>query len=272
MEDNNEEVVIADVPETSEENLDNQVNASQDEENQVETDIEKQIEERANELFEEKVKDRLARDRAVQERKYNKELSQYKELANVVKAGLGVNSIDEAIQNTSKYYADQGIDIPQYHDEYSEKKEKRLAQLDAQDIIDLGHDEMEAEANRIASIPFEKRTTYEKTILDTLGEKLTEEKQTKELQEKGIDTSILEDKEFKKFKGQFNSRTSIIDIYDMYQLKNKPVEKPASAGSAKSESGDIGETFSPERINQMSPEEMMKYWNDPAFRKASGLN
>ena len=271
-EENNEEVVN-DVPETSEEKeLEVQVNASQDEENQVNDDIEKQIEERANELFEEKVKDRLARDRAVQERKHNKELSQYKELANVVQAGLGVNSLDEAIQSSSRYYTEQGIDIPKYKDAYSEKREERLAKVDAQEIIDLGREEMEEEANRLAQIPLDKQTTYERTVFNTLCEKLTEDNQIKELQAKGIDTSILSDKEFKAFKEQFTSKTPITDIYNMYQLKNKPIEKPASAGSAKSESGDMGDTFSPERINEMSPTEMMKYWNDPNFRKVAGLN
>ena len=81
------ELVVDDVPETSEENLEEvQVNASQDDEQvqenveeteQSSEDIKKLVEERANKLFEEKVEERLIRDRINRERKQNKELAKY---------------------------------------------------------------------------------------------------------------------------------------------------------------------------------------------------
>ena len=75
----NELVVNDDVPETSEENLEEvnistsedekQVQENVEEAEQSSEDIEKLVEERANKLFEEKVEERLVRDRINRERK-----------------------------------------------------------------------------------------------------------------------------------------------------------------------------------------------------------
>ena len=133
----NELVVNDDVPETSEQNLEEvNIGTSEDEEQVQETteevvtpsqdDIDARIEARANELMEEKIKDRLARDRASQERKFSKELSKYKHLESVMKAGLGVETLDDAINKSSEFYKGQGVDIPIYKEEspYSERDEK----------------------------------------------------------------------------------------------------------------------------------------------------
>ena len=277
------ELVVDDVPETSEENLEEvQVNASQDDEQvqenveeteQPSEDIQKLVEERANKLFEEKVEERLRRDRINRERKQSQELAKYRQLENIIKAGVGVDNIDDAISKTSSFYKEQGINIPEYKEMHSEREEKILAKADAELIIDLGMQEMEAEANRIANIPQDKRSIREQTMFNTLCERIVEQKQVNELKEKGIKTEILEDKSFKEFKNKFAFNTPISDIYEMYsKLNAKPVEKPASAGSAKNEVGKVTETFSAERINNMTPQELMKYWNNPDFRKVAGLN
>lgn len=281
---NNEELLENDVPETSVENLEEvNIGTSEDEghiqeitqevENPNQDDIEKQIEERANKLFEEKVEERLIRDRASRERKQNKEMAKYKQLENVIKAGLGVDNLDDAISRTSNFYKEQGINIPEYKDSFSERDEKILAKADAQEIIELGRNEMENEANRIASIPADKRTTREKNIFDTLCKELINMKDIDDLKAKGYKTEILSTKEFDDFRNRFNVNTPISDIYEMYlKLNAKPVEKPASAGSAKNEVGKVTETFSAERINNMTPQELIKYWNNPEFRKVAGLN
>lgn len=281
---NNEELLENDVPETSEENLEEvNIGTSEDEgqiqestqevENPNQDDIEKQIEERANKLFEEKVEERLIRDRASRERKQNKEMAKYKQLESVIKAGLGVDNLDDAISRTSDFYKEQGINIPEYKDSFSERDEKILAKADAQEIIELGRNEMENEANRIASIPADKRTTREKTVFDTLCKELINMKDIDDLKAKGYKTEILSTKEFNDFRNRFNVNTPISDIYEMYSKLNvKSVEKPASAGSAKNEVGKVTETFSAERINNMTPQELIKYWNNPDFRKVAGLN
>lgn len=273
----NEEVVLNDVPETSEENLEEvNIGTSEDEEQvqgtvektetNSEDDINKLVEERANKMFEEKVKDRLARDRASQERKFNKELAKYKHLESVINAGLGVDNLDDAISKTSNFYKEQGINIPEFKDSYSERDEKILAKADAKEIIDLGRDEMEAEANRIASIPETQRTIREKVVFDTICEELTNIKATEELKSKGYDVSILDNKDFQDFRNQFTVSTPISKIYDMYNKVNGTVaERPKSPGSAKSTTQvkQIKDYYSPEDFDKLTVEDL----NNPEVMK-----
>lgn len=275
---NNEEVVLNDVPETSEENLEEvNIGTSEDEgqvqeiveetETNSEEDINRMVEERANKMFEEKVKDRLARDRASQERKYNKELAKYKYLESVINAGLGVDNLDDAISKTSNFYKEQGINIPEFKDSYSERDEKILAKADAQEIIELGRDEMKAEANRLSNIPLDKMTVRERTIFDTLCEELTNLKDIDELKAKGYKTDILETKEFNEFRNQFNYKTPISKIYEMYnKINGQVVEQPASPGSAKTNTtnNEIKDYYTPEEASQFSEEDL----DNPKLMKA----
>lgn len=267
---NNEEVVLNDVPETSEENLEEvNISTSEDEEQVQDTveetetnseeDINRMVEERANKMFEEKVKDRLARDRASQERKYNKELAKYKYLESVINAGLGVDNLDDAISKTSDFYKEQGINIPEFKDSYSERDEKILAKADAQDIIELGRDEMKAEANRLSNIPLDKMTVRERTIFDTLCEELTNLKDIDELKAKGYKTDILETKEFNEFRNQFNYKTPISKIYEMYnKINGQVVEQPASPGSAKTNTtnNEIKDYYSPDDFDKLTMKDL----------------
>ena len=267
---NNEEVVLNDVPETSEENLEEvNIGTSEDEEQvqeiveetetNSEEDINRMVEERANKMFEEKVKDRLARDRASQERKYNKELAKYKYLESVINAGLGVDNLDDAISKTSDFYKEQGINIPEFKDSYSERDEKILAKADAQEIIELGRDEMEAEANRIASIPMEQRTIREKTIFETVCKELINLKDIDELKAKGYKIDILETKEFNKFRDCFNVNTPISEIYEMYnKINGQVVEQPASPGSAKTNTtnNEIKDYYSPDDFDKLTMKDL----------------
>lgn len=266
----NELVVENDVPETSEENLEEvNIGTSEDEEQNQETvdtaetnqedDIQKQIEERANKLFEEKVEERLVRDRINRERKQNKELAKYKQLENVIKAGLGVDNLDDAISKTSSFYKEQGINIPEFKESYSERDEKILAKADAQEIIELGRNEMETEANRIASIPADRRTIREKTIFDTLCKELISLKDVDEFKAKGYKTEILSTKEFNDFRNQFNVNIPISKIYEMYnKINGQEVIQPKSPGSVKSTTTikQIKDYYSPEDFDKLTKEDL----------------
>lgn len=260
------EEVVEDVPKTSEEETAQEevvVNASQDNEE----DIEKLVEERANKLFEEKISDRLAKDRTIRERDFQKELSKYKKLENIMKAGLGVGNVDEAIAKSTEFYEEQGIEIPEFKDSYSERREQRLAKLDAQDIIDLGKEEMEMEANKLSKIPLEKRTPYQRVMFDTICEKLTDIKATDELKAKGYDTSILDNKEFKEFRNQFSVSTPILNIYDMYnKLNGHKVEQPKSPGSAKNSNtnNEIKDYYTPDEVRAFTEDDL----DNPKLMKA----
>lgn len=261
MEEN--EVLENDVPETSEENLEEVVvNASQDETNQDNTqeDIEKRIEEEVNKRVEEKIESRLIRDRNSRERKQAQEMARYKQLASVIQAGMGTNDIDEAIKRTSDFYKEQGVSIPEPTN-FNERDEKILAKADAQEIIDAGFQEMEQEANRIANIPEAQRTIREKTVFDTLCRELINKKDVDDLKAKGYETEILDTKEFKDFRNQFNVNTPISTIYEMYnKINGQKVEQPASPGSAKTNTtnNEIKDRYTPDEARQFTEEDLDK--------------
>lgn len=275
---------IGDVPETSQEeqietDASNEVEEVQEATQEVvqpsAEDIERQIEERANKIAEEKMEKRLIRDRIKREREEAQARAKYEQLENIMKTALGANDIDDVISKSKEFYREQGIEIPEIINKssYSEREEMILAKADAEEIIGLGKKEMEEEANRIAAIPKSERSVRDNTIFKEVCTKLMVMKDEESLKSKGYDMKILEDKDFSLFRSQFNVDTPVSKVYEMYsKLNPKTVEKPASAGSAKSENNTSGETFSAERINNMKPEEMLKYWNNPAFRKIAGLN
>lgn len=281
MEKEDELIVEEDVPETSErdkqaQNINQDTNETQDQ--TVDTaqevvqhspeDIEKEIAERANKLFEEKVEQRVIRDRIKREKEQNKELSKYKQLENIMKTGLGVDNIDEAISKASNFYKEQGINIPTYNENssYSERDEKILAEADAREIISFGKNEMETEANRIASIPEEKRTFRDKVLFNELCKELINIRDVESLKNKGYETEFLNAKEFTDFRQQFNINTPIEKIVDIYkQMNNLKVERPKSPGSAKNTSTikQIKNYYSPEDFDKLTDEDL----NDPNIMK-----
>lgn len=281
MNEENELIVEEDVPETSERdeqaqniNEDNNDTQEQAEDTAQEVvqhspeDIEKEITERANKLFEENVEHRLVRDRVKREKEFNKELSKYKQLESIIKTGLGVDNIDDAISKTSEFYKEQGINIPTYNENssYSERDEKILAEADAREIISFGKQEMETEANRIASIPEDKRTYRDKILFNELCKELISLRDVENLKNKGYDTEILNAKEFTDFRQQFNINTPIEKIVDIYkQMNNLKVERPKSPGSAKSASTvkQIKDYYSPEDFDKLTDEDL----NNPNIMK-----
>lgn len=268
----NELVVSDDVPETSEQNLEEvNIGTSEDGEQVQETteevvtpsqeDIERMIEERANKRTQEQIEQRLIRDRINRERKQNQELAKYRQLESIMKAGLGVETLDEAINKSSEFYKGQGVNIPIYKEEssLSERDEKILAEADAREIISFGKQEMETEANRIASIPENKRTLREKTVFNALCKELINLRDVDTLKSKGYEIDLLNEKKFIEFRNQFNVNTPIETIVGMYkQVNNLNVEQPKSPGSAKSSTGikQIKDYYSPEDFDKLTDEDL----------------
>lgn len=264
-----DEIITSDVPETSEEELEEvDIDTSEDIETEQtqERDIEAEIEERANKLFEEKVEERLIRDRRARESKNKEELRKYKYLEDIVKAGTGTNNLDEAIKETADFYKGNGLEIPDYSSN-SEEDERVLGQARANKFIDLGYEEMEEEANRLADIPRERRTIREEEELYVLGTELTRRNNIKELKAKGYDTDVLDTKEFKEFSKQFNDKADIAKVYEMYQKVNGLTPKqPSSPGSVKTATTqEVKEYYTPEEAKKFTEED---YDKNPALYEA----
>lgn len=260
---------ILDVPETSEEEL-IETDASEEVEevlnttDEVETnaeDIEKQIEERANKIAEDKIQARLIRDRIKRERETASQRAKYEELENIMKTALDAESLDDVITKSRTFYKEQGINIPDTISKPSlnERDEKVLAEADAKEIIRLGKDEMEEEANRIASIPESQRSIREQTIFNEVCRELVNLNDIESLKEKGYDTEILNDKDFSSFREQFNLNTPVSKIYEMYQsIKGTKPVQPKSPGSAKTNNSnnEIKDYYTPEEVRKFTEEDL----------------
>lgn len=177
-----------------------------------------------------------------------------------MKVGLGANSIDEINPKLREFYKEQGYDIPQAKIyEYSDDDAKALGEIDARKIIDLGYEEMEDEANRLAAIGSDNMTAREKAAFSKLASELTKEKERVALAKIGVNEV---DNEFNKFREKFNSNTPIEDVYEMYtQLnpKKKNIEKIGSMTNRKEpEKKDF---YTMEEISKMSKDEIAKNWD-----------
>nr|DAY81613.1 MAG TPA: hypothetical protein [Caudoviricetes sp.] len=269
-EEESNELVVNDVPETSENEEQIETDASEGVENvqgateevtQPNTEeIERQIEERANKIAEEKIEARLIRDRVKRERDEATTKAKYQELETIMRSVLGADSIDDVITKSKEFYKEQGMQIPEIiKSSLNERDEMVLAKADASDIIKLGKTEMEAEANRIASIPEKERSLRDKTIFNDVCRELIKMKDVDNLKAKGYDTKILEDKDFSSFRNQFNLNTEVSKIYEMYQKVNgsKPTQ-PKSPGSAKTtnSSNEIKDYYTPEEVRNFTEEDL----------------
>lgn len=175
------------------------------------------------------VQKRLAR----KEREYQRELSKYKNVENVLNAGLGTESIDEADTKLREFYKEQGVELPApTKPGLSDSELQLLGTNDADEFLELGLDEAEKEANRLAQKGYQNLNAREEAEFNKLARTLTYEKQKKELKSIGADSKILDSQEFQDFKNQFNASANIKDIYSLYSKtqskENKNIEKMGS--------------------------------------------
>lgn len=276
------ELIVEDVPETSEEELietdtseevEEVQDTTQEVEQQSEDDIEKRIEERANQIAEEKIEARLIRDRVKRERENSPTMAKHEELINMMKSALGAKDIDEVITKSREFYKEQGMTIPEIINKPSlnERDEIVLAKADANDIIKLGKSEMEIEANRIAAIPEKDRSLRDKTIFNDVCKELVRMNDIESLKVKGYDTKVLEDKDFSSFREQFNLNTPVSQIYEMYnQVHGSKKVQPKSPGSAKTTqtNNEIKDYYTPEEVRAFKEEDL----DNPKLMRAIELS
>lgn len=205
------------------------------------------------------VRKRLARAK----RDSEKELSKYKNVEAVLNAGLGTHSIEEAESNLRSYYKEQGIDIPEASSSgLSTEDLQLLGDGDAKKILDLGLEEAEEEANRLAQKGRANWSAREEATFNKLASALTYEKQKKELKTIGADPEILDSKEFNDFKNKFNYGTDIKEIYKLYSKTD--TKKPKILGSMKNTNPEkIAKEFTIDDLNNLTLDDLddEETWN-----------
>ncbi len=208
--------------------------------------------------FDEKFNTRWGKEQRKNERNNKKE----RELINLLKTQTGTQDIDDLLNLSYEQY---NVDRPTISED--EEDLKVLGKYDAQSILSLDLEDIEEEATRLAGI---KRNAREEAAFLEIGKFLTEnkekQKRKKEIEEAGIDKSILEDADFKDFMGKFNQNTSLKEIVDFYNSTKQPKSKPFSAGSLKSKGEkEDSEFYTEEEFKALTAEELK---NPKIFEKA----
>lgn len=244
--------------------------SNEEEKKEVKTYTEEEFEKAVNDRLNNILPKKIEREKSKMERKYRDELAKYEETESILKKGFGAKDISDANKKMRDFYKEQGIEIPEYQKpRYSEEDEKILGKAEASKIIDLGYDEMQEEANRLAKIGLDKMTSRQKVMFNTLAEELTHQKQIKELAELGVKEDVLNNSDFKEFASQFNSKTSIKNVYEMYTKVNQTKPKFEKIGSMKSNVQDkVKDYYTDEEISKLTDEELddPKIWE--AVRKS----
>ena len=210
------------------------------------------------EEFSEMMKTRLDR----KDREFERVLSKYKDTENVLKSTLGANDIDEANKKLREYYEAEGVKLPEvYKPGLSSREIEVLAKADAQDFINEGYTSMLNEANRLAAKEYKNLNERERIVFNTLAERLTQEDNKRNLLKLGVTEDVLNDKKFIDFKNQFNSKTPIGDIYNLYLKTQDSKTKPVAMGSMKDTVAqkETKDFYSPTDVKNLSDDD----WNKP---------
>ena len=127
-----------------------------------------EYQERFNELVQRRVS---AKERSVRE-EYDKKYSKFD---NVLKYGLQANDIDDAADKLKQFYEDNGVTIPDVVEQrYSQDDLMKLARMDADEISDMGIDEVIEETERLSKKGADNMSAREKLTFKFLAEKRNE--------------------------------------------------------------------------------------------------
>lgn len=195
------------------------------------------------------------------ERKIRKEYeNKYGKLESVLKAGTGVDSIEEMTDTFNGFYTEQfkkkGLKFEPNQPVYGERETEILAQAEADDIIAAGYDELVEEVDRLAEIGVENMTSRDKIIFSKLAKERQRVEDEKALATLGIGQSAINDAEFKDFSKKLNPNLSLKEKYEMY-LQVKPKKKIEPMGSMKSgPTSKVKDFYTAEEIARLTDEDL----------------
>lgn len=191
----------------------------------------------------------------------------YDGLTNVLKAGTGIESVEEMTDAFREHYESKGVRINK-PSEYSQKDIDILARADAEDIIRSGPDEVEEEIKRLAAMDVDKLSARDKKMLGILEEHKRNAEKTDELAKLGVPKEVYDSQAFKDFEKKFVSGTPITDIYNIYKQTTQPKKEFKTMGSMKNSAGSEGavkDFYTYEEAMRFTQEDLDK---NPALYKA----
>lgn len=201
------------------------------------------------EQVDEMIAKKLARKEAKIRKEYDKK---YGKLENVLKAGTGVETVEEMTDTFADFYTKRGIQIPSTP-QYSDREMQILADAEANDIISSGYEEVVEEVDRLAGIGVDNMTPQEKMIFSKLAKERTRIESEKELASLGI-TKL--DDDFNNFANKLNPSLSLKEKYEMYTQLN-PKKKVEQIGSMKSgQMSKVKDHYSEDEISKMTLDDL----------------
>jgi hypothetical protein len=206
-----------------------------------------------NEIMPRKVARKEARIRKEYEQKYG-------DLINVLKVGTGKESVEEITDGLKQFYESKNINIQQATPTYSDKDIETLAKAEAAEVIGLGLDDVVEEVERLTELGFDNMSARDKAYFKVLAEHRQKTERHNELSKIGVTDDVLNSKEFNDFAAQFNSKTPIADIYNIYK-NQQPKKEFKTAGSMKNntaESGGVKDYYSYEEAMKFTKEDFDK--------------
>ena len=191
----------------------------------------------------------IARERGNKEKEINPLLATLKAV------GFDGKTPQEVNQKLRQNYKDKGVNLPDYKENMSEREQKALAKLDADEVIELGEQAMQERFGELYRKYKENNISIrEQEEMNLIGKAHSIRLAKKELLSVGADPNIVESDKFKKFAQRYADNVSVKEIYEDYKEKYgvKP-SKPASAGSVKTTHSEAQTNY-----NEMSNEDFEK--------------
>lgn len=190
------------------------------------------------------------------ERKIRRDFERkYGELENVLRAGTGIEDIEDLTSTFTDFYTSKGRQIPTRNN-YSESDLNILASAEADDIISAGYEEVVEEVDRLADKGLENMNPREKIMFQKLATYRQNVERENELASIGVTKDVLSNTEFTNFASQFNSNVPIKDVYTMW-TKTQPKPKVEQMGSMKNTNpSKVKDTYTEAEINKLSLDDL----------------
>lgn len=195
---------------------------------------------------------RIGRKEAQIRREYE---GTYGPLLDVLKAGTGKEDLGEITDHLRQSFERGGRKMPQ-EPNYAAADLEKLAQIDADEIIQGGLEDVVAETDRLARLDKSRLTQREKLKFRTLAEYRKNAEQDQTLAEMGVPETVRHSQEFKAFANQFQHGVPITDVYKLYEQTTKPKKEIEPMGSMKNpggkDTGGVKEFYSYEEASKFT--------------------
>lgn len=226
---------------------------SSDEESKLYT--EEELNQRLDDLLAKKIARREAKIR----REYEAKINKLGETETVLKAGLGVDTLDEALADLKDYYSGKGIEIPEstFANGLSEKDMIALGKADAKEIITSGVDEVIEEVDRLAEIGYNNLSSREKALFMELAEVRKSYEKEKQFKEMGIPEETYKSVEFEAFAKKFAENVPVSEIVELFDKKNLASPKKQTIGSMTTPpTAKVKEYYTSEEVDKLTLQDL----------------